>query len=315
MQATSCVKLVKDIDINCYFLEHSFVNSRTLAELSYQVKNKFLPEYSDVVLLATCQRIELYCKTLNKDPILDIFGFRGQCINGYLDVYHRLVQIGCGLRSQILGEKFIYTQLKNTIDSVPKDHPIHSIGFSALDLSQKLRKKHSFYASADYEEITFNLLNTQASKQSNSVLLVIGGGHLAQAIAKRALSNYSRVVIITREAKRLRKVFLNEPLMEIYSINTLQSSLLALPFHCFIATTNLNDEYHTSLLKIINHSNCQAIVDMSSVPMFSEYISKKNCYTTMYDNSYLEIIETTNLLLSFRISDLLSDIENYNPFV
>jgi hypothetical protein len=192
---------------------------------------------------------------------------------------------------------------------------MHLLGCSALDISQKLRKKHNFYANADYEEIALNLLSMKSSKQSVSTLIIIGGGQLAQAIANNAKpSNYKKVIVITRNAKKLRKSFLDHSAIDIYSMHTLPFNLLTLPFHCFIATNNLNNEYHTLLLSIINHANCQAIVDMSSVPMFSNYVSKDRCYITMYDKSYFEVIETTNCLLRPCILGLLSDIEDYAPY-
>jgi glutamyl-tRNA reductase len=115
MQKASDVNINKSSNINCYFLEHSFVNPKILAELSVQAKNKFLFQPYDGVLLTTCQRIELYSNIPINDPFIDVFGFKSQYVYGCFDVYRRLVQIGCGLRSQILGETFIYTQLKNTI--------------------------------------------------------------------------------------------------------------------------------------------------------------------------------------------------------
>jgi hypothetical protein len=60
MQKASDVNINKSSNINCYFLEHSFVNPKILAELSVQAKNKFLFQPYDGVLLTTCQRIELY---------------------------------------------------------------------------------------------------------------------------------------------------------------------------------------------------------------------------------------------------------------
>lgn len=281
----------------CYFLDHSFFDSKKLACLSFEIKKNRNDLFENALLLCTCHRIEAYFPfNIPEDPIKTLLGHDANFFTGKEKAYTRLTEISCGLQSVILGEKFIYYQVEQAVNALPDNHPMKTFGKSVLKNSKRIREKHNFFATEDYEGISLSLINKLVNPSEIKTLVVIGAGMLSQQVALYAEANhYSRVVMITRVAKKFRKKTRGKPYsFLICSMHTLPDDLFDAPFHCFIATTDISEEYQARLFDIIIRKNCKAVIDMSSMPAFKSDALSGKLYITMYDNFYLREVSISN---------------------
>lgn len=281
----------------CYYLDHTFINARKLAVLSSEMKQAFHPLFHDALLVCTCHRVEAYFPYLpDPDPIEAVLGIRSRCITGETQLRIRLTGICCGVESMILGEKFIFHQVAQAVNELPKDHAMKSFGETVLEQSGQIRRRHGFYADGDYEDITISLIDKLADAPSFTTLVVVGAGMLSQQVARHAGENCcENVIMVTRVAKKFRKK--NRDTVypyQVCSLNTLPGDLYDTPYHCFIATTNIHKDYQARLFDMIGRQNCRSVIDMSSIPAFQSAGLPGKSYITMYDAPYLEEVDRSN---------------------
>jgi glutamyl-tRNA reductase len=284
----------------CYYLDHTSFDALQLASLSAEIKKNKPDLLKNALLICTCHRIEAYFPFNPKeDPIMTLLGHKGRIIRGKEKLHSRLTGICCGLQSKILGEKFIYHQVEQAVELLQDDHPMKAFGDSVLAEAKRVRKKYDFFAAEDYEGISLGLINKLADHSKLKTLIVIGAGMLARQVAFYAGDNhFNRVVMVSRVAKKFRKKNRNTVYpFHVCSMNTLPENLCDSPFHCFIATTNISQEYQTLLLGITGQQNCKSIIDMSSLPAFQPERVCEKLYITMYDDQYLHEVDRSNSTL------------------
>ena len=195
----------------CRFLEHTFLDTKTMAQLHQLTEELNLTEnLEEAMLLATCHRIEIFSLVpIPPTPFRDAFGYDGYAVAGKGEVYRRMLEIACGLRSQVLGEKLIAKQFEQAVDSMPSGQPLWVTGKAAARAAEKLRQKFGFFAQLDYEELVFHNLAVDEDRSlpgEGRSLLIIGSGMLAQAVTLRAPHfGYNKVAMVSRVPKQVRK--------------------------------------------------------------------------------------------------------------
>ena len=267
------------------------------------------PEQRDYVLLATCQRIEVYTQK-NENPLADQ-GIPFRHIAGLTDVRKRLITIACGITSQILGEKNIWLQVRNASRALPDAHPLKSLFDEALGAARQIRTNTGFAAEMDYEDVSIHMLSNAcpAELRGRLDLLIIGSGMLARSfLGKDVRTLYKDVYFITRSPKNLKK-----KLDDTLKKNVLRSEdvpqKVSRPFHCIIASNNLGkDGYSASLKDIITMELCLGVFDLSAVPIFQDYVQSVS-YLDTYSDSYLSCVARANREMEPAAERVLSIIE------
>jgi len=271
------------------------------------------PEQRDHILLATCQRIEIYAQK-NENPFAEL-GIPFRHIAGLVDVRKRLITIACGITSQILGEKNIWLQVRNASRDLPGAHPLKLLFDEALDAAKQIRKTTGFAAEMDYEDVSIHMLNDACPEELRGRLdlLIIGSGMLARSfLGKDVQALYKNVYFITRSPKNLKKK-LDDTLKKnvLRAEDVLQS--VSRPFHCIIASNNLGkDGYNESLRDIITLELCAGVFDLSAVPIFQDYVRAVS-YLDTYSDSYLSCVARANRKMQSAAERVLSIIEERVP--
>ncbi|CCK79047.1 hypothetical protein [Desulfobacula toluolica] len=297
----------------CYYLDHTFVDPKKLALLSSRIKQNSLDHFKDALLVCTCHRIEVYfsCPP-QKDPIEAVLGIKARRIKKKFELENRLIKICCGVKSIILGEKFIYHQVSQAVNSLPSGHIMQQFGNTVLKKARQIRENRNFYAADDYEGLSLSLINKWADCKQDNTLVVVGAGMLSLQVAMYAsANNYENVVMVSRVAKKFRKKNRENPYpFRICSLYTLPETIFDNPFHCFIATTNIDDTYQTRLFDIITRDSCKSVIDMSSIPAFQPETVCGKSYITMYDDPYLNEVTRSNQKLLPVKKIVETDIKN-----
>jgi len=239
------------------------------------------------LLLSTCQRVELYTDDRYADPVSDhplapeAVGIRGEAA-----VRRRLAEIAAGVRSRVLGERFVLQQLEAAGRRLPAGHVLGLVVAEAVGVARRLRAEHGLTAAMDYPDLAGRML-AETGDDPSRVLLVIGGGALARAVVGHELaSRYRRVVIVTRSPKRLRR-----RLSAVCRRPTACSPAGAWPhlrgsrWDAVVATTNLTEGYRDLVAELVTHPDCRTAIDLSCVPLF-RLAPAAGRYVHMYDERF-----------------------------
>lgn len=257
------------------------------------------------MFLGTCHRIEVYSVDPVPDDVLTTtFGHAGRTIAGNAAVYGRMLEIATGLRSQVLGEKFIHRQFTQAIEAVPAGTKVWAIATSASRMAERIRDHFGFYARFDYEETSLQHLTPDPDAGDRS-LLIVGTGMLAKAVAVRALQyGYGEIVLVSRDPKKFRKRHRDLPIAGVFKPSDVPAAFLAKPFAAFIATDGLEGTpYGAEIVALLRGTPCTGIADMSSLPLTFPSDMKVTPFT-MFDPSYLAGIDRANRQLE-RVAGLV----------
>jgi len=301
--------------INCEFIEHTFIDGPRLAFLLENTEGlAVLRRNKHAMLLTTCHRIELFtygdttgllAKTLNEPT---------RIIRGSESVYRHLISIACGLRSLILGEKFITHQVMNAFCSLPPGNCFKEWSDPVLLKAAQLREEFGFSTTHDYEQTAFKMFDSMCLEYGFSRperLLIIGGGRLAQCTALLASKgSFSCIYVISRSHKKVRRRLPKNLIVQVGNLASLDPSVVDDPFFCFIATDNLNGHYGDSLRRLLAQSGCQGIVDFSKNPLLGNGDLSFKPYVTMEDPQFTKEIHKGNVQLTFVVKKLKAKIEN-----
>ncbi len=273
----------------CYYIDHEVLSPFGIAQLKTSMKEELLNvDEQREAFLSTCHRLELYTDSVARQSAFT----QAIGVQPHIDqnVPQRLEDIASGRKSQLLGERAIYFQVENSFAKLPVENPYYHIGDTALSRAKAFREKHDFYAEYDYEDIVFNLL------PSMDTLIVVGSGMLGQMIAKASHERGTeRTILVTRNPKKSKKRLISTRFQEIYSFGSLPADATQLPFTCLIATDQVNDDYRSKILALVNHEKNELTVNLSALP-FTDGIFKRDRYVTMYDDPYLDEVNRSNSL-------------------
>jgi glutamyl-tRNA reductase len=264
----------------CRYIDHYSCDKKDLGIFYSE-----LPEFRGIFnVLSTCHRIEVINITDGDSfmPNFEIGKYKSKRICGNIEVAIRLANIASGIESVILGEPFVFDQVKNAF-RYPNHPLIQKISEESLEIAKDVRNEFDFYSRLDYSDIAIKLLGDYED------VVIIGSGMLAKAISKKVEGN---VTVVSRSKRA--------PFDNVVKINDLPNK----PFKCMIATSN-NNKYKRSVNKYLNESQCSMVVDLSAIPFLSDAKFK---YITMYDKVFEDEIELTNLNLISKVSQVENTI-------
>lgn len=298
----------------CYYIDRSVLSYPSLAKVAKEATKhlEYIKSGENLVLI-TCQRIEIITNDwIDTESIFTTLGCDFHKLEGKDLVFSRLIEIACGLRSHILGERFIFNQLESAVKHLRTNSSVHQLVTAALRTALKLRNKFQFYAEKDYIGIALDLLTLNSKGKKADTLIIAGSGMLGRSVATAALgTRFRRVILYTRSIKRARK-YLQVP-VEICSYSQLTNGSVQDPFCCFIATDDPKDKYRNIILDLIRSPDNRTTVDFSSIPLFASPNNNDGNYITMYNSEYLievqknnEQLRLTSLSLSEHISHMIN---------
>lgn len=253
------------------YIDHSFCDKKDLGMF-----HKKLPQF-DGSVISTCHRVEVIDTQLH--PGFQIMGYESRTVSGNRAVCLRIARIASGVESVILGEPFVFDQVKHSFDDTD-DPEILKYANISLDIAQEARDTFDFYSHLDYSDIAINLLESDD-------IIVMGSGMLANTIIDK----------------------LDEPMMISRRIDKNALTLTDLPedeFQCIIATTG-SSKYRRKAERQLNKSNCSLVVDLSSVPFIK---NPEFRYITMYDDIFENEINRTNNKLQGKVKQVKQFIHN-----
>lgn len=284
----------QDTQYHCYYLDHTFFDVLQIAKF-YTNEAREVPLSEKQILLATCQRIEVYTTTPT-NPFAEA-GLPFRHISGRKDVRNRLIAIASGAYSQILGEKNIYLQVRNACRDCPDNHQLRPLFDKALKSAATIRNQTNFAAIKDYEDVAFHMLKKVCPESHIGTmnLMIFGSGMLARNFLEKSIApTYSRILFITRSPRNLRKK-LEGPLKKCVIRHTELDPKEVSPYHCIIATNKVtHDGYDDGIRRVLTHSNCKGVFDLSAVPIFQKDAAN-SFYVDTYSPAYLSCVGEYNL--------------------
>ena len=292
-------------DIICHYIDHSEIDTFMMATLSKKFKSELLKRVNlhECLILTTCHRIEIYSTNRCRLDLPTFFNLSTKKINGVTDVLYRMVEIGCGLKSKILGERSIYFQLQNALFPLFDKNPFLFLGSKALNIANILRTKYNFFAINDYEQIVINSFSNNNGMRRPDSLLIIGGGMLGKKIAESEIQNmYKQVVIVTRNPKKVKKSIANT--VKAYSYDMIPRKIFNSPYHSFIATDYCSEVYKKKIIGIFENNSNIKTIDLSAIPLRNKFDPMDDNYITMYSKTYMKEVKKNNELLMDKIKPL-----------
>lgn len=289
--------------LSCAYIDASVLPMSQLAQLYHKLSLETTWHPPESFCLVTCQRVEVY----SMGPPLDLSGLRDMVhLLDSVAVRQRLSEVAAGVRSHLLGERFILEQVERSARSLPVDHPITPLVVEAIEVAKQARQTHSFIAVADYPELVSRLL-----PQDGGLTLVVGGGMLAQAVAARLANDMTDLVMVTRSLKKLRRSLAILDL-RVNTINyfNLAAVLDGRQYTVVIATDQVTDELQSRLSQLVSTPACKGAVDLCSVPICPPG-EQPTGYITMYDPEFAALVAEINEGLRDRVDLVRSDIASY----
>ncbi|MGL9623921.1 hypothetical protein QRQ56_38830 [Bradyrhizobium sp. U531] len=296
-----------------------YVDHRMSAPLAIaQLSDKTKPLATDlgkagVLLLATCARVEVYAEvTALKDINSTVFsGFSYERVEGAVAIAQRLAEIASSAHSQILGESYIGQQLLKSTEFLCPNFPIFEVARAAIDTGRAVRERQRFIASFNYDQIVREIIADRfPSGEPLDCLYIVGAGMLGRGLISSGVGERFRsTVVVTRNPKNLRKRL--RPLVDI-EVTLLRPTEVGSAREpksiVIIATADVNDEYKVTIQDALMRLKPRTIVDLSSIPVFSDAPVKDLNYVTMYHQEFLRFIEQNNNQLAPKLPLVLSDI-------
>ncbi|MFF9212896.1 MULTISPECIES: hypothetical protein [unclassified Streptomyces] len=241
-------------------------------------------------LLHTCHRIEWYSAGPVDGDTPTLAG--AQTLTGYRPVVDRIAQIAAGCRSLIPGDRFVQGQVASVFEALPDEHPLRDAADSALALARQARTRFTLVADVDYPQLAGLLLTQQHAGDADRglPLLIIGGGSLARACA-RSLGAQRRVIMVTRQPKRLRRSLrYSGTCPQVVTVAQAVEATNGHSFEAILATTLGHAAHHDTVLKLLSADGCRAVVDLCTVPLRLE----RPGYTHLHAPQVLDTIARAN---------------------
>lgn len=277
--------------LRCTYLDHKSSARNLLADL-----HECAPLWKESwqhreVILSTCLRYErYYFDNLESGYVLPLNWCQ---VDGIASTLNRLARIACGIESEILGERFIEVQVAKAFAASPVATPLGALGAEAIAIARTVRERHLHSASTDYDSLTFQVLRKiRSSSRVPKMLVLIGSGMLARAIARRGGSEgYERVAVVTRSPRTLRQDV--DGLWFAGPPKLFKEHGDSAPFDCVIATTSIDALYLEDLMPIFESRSCASMIDLSAIEI-SDSVSLRQPRATLRSSHFHKEIQSAN---------------------
>jgi glutamyl-tRNA reductase len=280
---------------HCYYVDHSFHSAREIGGIYSKLSGMYSPEeLGGCIVLATCQRIEAY--TLSEGNPFAGLGLPFRHLAGLEAVRKRIVAIGAGVESQILGERNVYHQVRNAFRDADDGNALKGLFTEALQGAQAIRRARGFYADMNYEDISLAILQDVLGRTGVDAvgLVIVGSGMLARNfLEKDILSVYNGVKFLTRSPRNLKKKFDKELKMSVMRCSDFRANESE-EYHCIIATNGIDvGGYSEDVRQVLLSDSCKAVFDLSAAPLFRDELNAK-FYVDTYSNIYYDYVDRYN---------------------
>lgn len=274
-----------------WYLDSTTTPLRVLGALSQ--RKTLLSLRESQLSISTCERLERYTSYSAVAVPDDFSGVR--TIRGTAAVVRRLIEISAGVRSRVIGERFVFHQVRRSVEALPAEHPMRAVGRTALATAAQLRADHGLRPAVDYEDLSFDLLGKLASGRSGrrAALVLVGGGMLARAIAThRRAAEYAAVIMVTRSPKRLRRR-LAAPNVLVCRLASVDRRLTDGGCDVVLATSGMTVDYRAGLLETLA-SAAAPVLDLCAVPLLDDVERPLEQYLCLYDPEVDDYIAQCN---------------------
>ena len=176
---------------------------------------ELLKEMKEVVLLATCNRTEIYFNaSLNEEELLkkifEIFGWDYEYeqyifITAHQDVYRHLFEVCCGFHSKILGEDQILGQVKVAyeealnIKSVSLE--LHRLFQEAITCGKRFRKESKLF---EIPVSSASIVVNEAVNHGCTRFMIFGYGEVGQLTMKYLLSHDAKLIYLVVRNNKIK---------------------------------------------------------------------------------------------------------------
>lgn len=165
------------------------------------------------VMLATCNRTELYVHTKHKIDLLNLFAntlninkedYASNCILRYEhDSIKHLMEVSSGLQSQILGDDQILTQVKTALSNARKakttDNFLETMFRYCITAGKRVKTQTKFYnVSPSASSISVNMAQKFFGNLKGKKAIIIGNGEMGRLTAKLFVEKGCEVIITLR---------------------------------------------------------------------------------------------------------------------
>lgn len=168
--------------------------------IKYKEYEELLKELKEVVILATCNRTEIYFNaSLNQEELLEkifcIFAWDYEYKNYIFmvnneEVYKHLFEVCCGFHSKILGEDQILGQIRDAYEEALQvkavSSELHRLFQEAVTCGKKFRKEAKLF---EIPVSSASIVVNEAVSRRCTKFMVLGYGEVGQLIMKYLLSN------------------------------------------------------------------------------------------------------------------------------
>ncbi len=166
-----------------------------VANIYSSVKNGFF--------ISTCLRAEIYEFDVEKIAINDNFYYgEGKVL------IKRLLNTLCGLNSEILGEREILNQ---TRDSILKAEELKKLKpstaeflFELIEIAEDLRDEFKLNCLDNYSTIGARLVEEKIDWKAMPTVMIIGGGYMADSFLNYAGKNIKKLIWINRDLQKVK---------------------------------------------------------------------------------------------------------------
>lgn len=122
------------------------------------------------------------------------------------DAYQYILEVLCGLQSQLLGENEIVNQFKNSLSeysqSGQKNRNLHIILEKLLQDTKDIRTKYlSHIGQSTYTSIAKKIISKNTTDNKKNEVLIIGTGHLALDLLQYLKKSYDIVMCARNQSK------------------------------------------------------------------------------------------------------------------
>lgn len=190
---------------------------------------KLLKIFKEVVILATCNRTEIYFNDFSEreellKEIFDIFEW-DYLFSGYVfitkgeDSCRHLFEVCCGFHSKIVGEDQILGQVKSAYETALEFNSVslelHRLFQEAITCGKKFRNESRLY---DIPVSSASIAVNESIKKGCSRFMLMGYGEVGQLVMKYLLSHKTELIyLVVRNIKIKDEI--NDPRVKVITFD------------------------------------------------------------------------------------------------
>ncbi|MFJ1931609.1 hypothetical protein ACIPLC_15410 [Kitasatospora sp. NPDC086801] len=240
------------------------------------------------LLLRTCHRVEWYEAEPAAAAAAVLPTPLSRRLTGHEAAASRLARIAAGTMSLVLGEQFVFQQVHAAFERLPVSHLLRPVGAEILLLATQARRRFGLRARLDYRDLARTLLDAPATHPRN--LVVVGGGMLAQAVA-RELGDERHVFLLTRSPKKLRRLLRpGNTRPTVLRITDLPDTVRDSGFDLVLATSGLTPDYLDHVASLADAPARSLVVDLCATPV----LNGRSKYQHLHHPAVITLIEEAN---------------------